>query len=669
MARPVARGAFLGGVALLALSYGWLRADHPPRHVSAHLAAPAAPRSAVSAPPVPVAPASAAVSASPAEDASCEDDALVAPTGHPTGLSCADARSLMQEIKQRFAADLPEPLPNAFAESVTSWLDPHGLWSASADAPTGPLIANDAVALLAELRDQPGSKAPCGASLEIGAALERWIAELQTAFDAARDGAPAMPRESAAELALASAFEDGDVTVPARNLAAELGRRVGSVSVSYGPTLEPFVRAARERFLPTLSAAEWQRVVLAAAVRSFVSVVDPHGAWAPLDEEWSLYADDPSFDDDERLWGDMLRTALGVRVVDAPTPPLQMDDLVLSIQGVPTVGLSVEQVEQLARADSTAQPSLGRSVVVLREGEDAPRELVVEPDAAADDDDTEIGEDEVASSKHAGSDAELATDFVPYGRGNAEVITIRYVGDDLGERVAAAVADALAARTPPLGILLDLRGNGGGSTDGAAAALGVFEPGVPAFPLLHRGHVTEVLGAQAPSPASRWHGPVAALVDGATASAAEMLAGGLAKYRRGPLLGQRTYGKGCVQEYFRDRVGAGVLRLTTRLYALPDGSPVQRRGLVPDFFVGPDEPGEREADMQGSLEPVPGPDVRAPFTPGPAWPAISGRVGPCPDSVICAALRKAAGIPVARARPEPAARKRRAPRPHAPASR
>jgi carboxyl-terminal processing protease len=399
-----------------------------------------------------------------------------------------------------------------------------------------------------------------------------------------------------------------------------------------------------------------------------VSVVDPHGAWAPLDEEWSLFADDPSFDDDERLWGDMLRTALGVRVVDAPTPPLEIDDLVLAIEGVPTVGLSVEQVEQLARADSPASTANGRSVVVLREGEDAPRELVVEP-AEVEDEDAEPPENDVASSRKTGADAEIAVDFVPYGRGNAEIVTIRYMGDDLGERMASVVEDALAARVPPLGILLDLRGNGGGSTDGAAAALGVFEPGVPAFPLLHRGQVTEVLAAGAPPEVRRWHGPVAVLVDGSTASAAEMLAGGIAKYRRGPLLGQRTYGKGCVQEYFRDRVGVGVLRLTTRLYSLPDGSPVQRRGLIPDFFVGVDDHGEHEADMPGTLEPTAGPDVRVPSPAGPSWPSMGGRVGPCPDAVICSALRKAAGTPMARVRPEPAARKRRAPRPHAPTSR
>jgi carboxyl-terminal processing protease len=656
--RLLARVSFLGGVALLAVAA--LRVG------SERSAAPRTRASSVPAPPPP--PVAHPSLRTEPEQASCQDDTLVAPTGHPVGLSCVQARSLMQEIKTRFAADLPEASPNAFAESLTSWLDPHGLWSAAADAPTAPLIASESEALLDELKLSPGTDRPCSVASALGAALEHWVGELRTTFDTASAGAPPLSRPSAAELALASAFEDGDVTVPAQTLAAELGRRVGSVGTAFGPALEPFVRAARERFLPALTASEWENVVLAAAVRSYVSVVDPHGAWAPLDEEWSLYADDPSFDDDERLWGDMLRTALGVRVVDAPTAPLEIDDLVLSIEGVPTVGLSVEQVEQLARADSPASSSNGRSVVVLREGEDTPRELVVEP-ASLDEDDGEPGESESASTKKSSSDAEIAVDFVPYAHGNVEVVTIRYMGDDLGERMASIVEDALGARTPPVGMLLDLRGNGGGSTDGAAAALGVFDPGVPAFPLLHRGQVTEVLTAGAPAPSRRWRGPVAALVDGSTASAAEMLAGGLAKYRRGPLLGQRTYGKGCVQEYFRDRVGVGVLRLTTRLYSLPDGSPVQRRGLVPDFFVGTDDQGEHEADMPGTLDPTAGPDVRIPTPAGPSWPSSGGRVGPCPDAVICSALRKAAGTPIARVRPEPAARKRRAPRPHAPTNR
>ena len=602
----------------------------------------------------------------PTEAASCENDELVRPTGAPAGLTCAQARAVVAEVRARFAAELPAAAPGAFAEGVTSWLDPHGLWSAAADSPARPLLGSEAAALLADITRGTGSDAPCDAAARVGEVLAAWVDELGVTFERARAEAPHVAAARAGELALASAFEDGDVTVPARELAAELGRRVGAASGAFGSAVAPFVRAARERYAPALEPAGWERVVLAAAVRSYVAAVDPHGAWAPLDEEWSLYADDPSFYDDHGLWSDMLRTALGVRVVEDPAPPLELDDLVLAIEGVPTVGLSVEQVEQLARAEPDSATG-ERSVVVLRLGELGPRELVVAP--ATEVENPSGSADSDPASEEEAADDELRAELVPYGSGAAAVVAIRYVGDDLGERLAAMVSDAKGQGTPPVGWLLDLRGNGGGSTDGAAAALGVFLPGAPAFPLLHRGRVTEVLLAPAPPAGSEWSGPVAALVDGATASAAEMLAGGLDRYHRGPLLGQRTYGKGCVQEYYRDRAQGGVVRLTTRLYTLPDGSPVQRRGLVPALLVGPALVGEREADIPLTLEPVAGPDVRVGGFAGPAWPPHRGHVGPCADPVVCRALRKAAGSPVAQARPEPPTRKRGAARPLVPTGR
>jgi carboxyl-terminal processing protease len=137
---------------------------------------------------------------------------------------------------------------------------------------------------------------------------------------------------------------------------------------------------------------------------------------------------------------------------------------------------------------------------------------------------------------------------------------------------------------------------------------------------------------------------VATLVDGRTASAAEMIAGALDRYDRGTVLGTKTFGKGCVQEYFDDASGAGVLRLTTLLYALPDGSPVQRVGLEPsitlDFREGTEEL-EREAELPGAMPSVRGPDVRlAAYRGGPSWPEPKGVVGPCPDRGVCAALER-----------------------------
>jgi carboxyl-terminal processing protease len=185
--------------------------------------------------------------------------------------------------------------------------------------------------------------------------------------------------------------------------------------------------------------------------------------------------------------------------------------------------------------------------------------------------------------------------------------------------------------------------------------------------LIHRGVVSEVMRAPAPEGDLGWKGPVAVLVDGYTASAAEMIAGALDSYGRGPLLGSHTFGKGCVQEYFDDHSGQGVLRLTTLLVALPDGTPLQHVGLEPEWLLGLPAVDEHEADLEGSPDGASGPDVRYRAAMGGVpWPSAHGHVGPCDDSVVCRALaRLGTGVPVRRSRAvNPGAlHTRRAPRP------
>jgi len=573
---------------------------------------------------------------------------LVAPTGRPFGISCTAARAVVREVKARFAAPVVRPPAPLFAELLVSWLDPHGLWSDAVDTPMAARMDADGAALLAEIELDVASGEPCDASLSLGGALAGWVDELRNLYDRARATAPGVSRPAAAALSLVSPFDDSSAVLPARELAVVLGRDLGSVERALGPAVADYTDEARARYLPALSAKEWADVVLASAVRAYVAAIDPHGQWTPLDEEWALYADDESFDDPDRLWGDMLRTAVGVRLLDQPSPPLEVDDLVLAVNGVSVAGMAVEQIGQLAR--SAPADGTERSVVVLRAGLDGPRTLGVPPlelepleDAGADPD-----------------DAELALEFVPYGSGQVAVVAIRYVGDDLGARLEDLVAEFSELDHPPVGMLLDLRGNGGGSTDGAAEALGVFLPGVPAFPLLHHGRVTEILVTPAPELGRRFDGPLAVLVDARTASAAEMIAGALDRYGRATLLGGPTFGKGCVQEYFRDHTGAGSLRLTTQLVTLPDGSAIQRQGLMPAVTLDVERSNEHEADLPGALEPVTGPDVRLRTAEFPAWPRK--RLGPCADAVVCSALRRLAARPVVQAARNEPKRQRRSPR-------
>ncbi|HEY5374036.1 MAG TPA: S41 family peptidase [Polyangiaceae bacterium] len=572
---------------------------------------------------------------------------LQAPSGDPPRLRCAEARAIVAEVRRRLPAEPARVSPSVFADLWVDWFDPHGLWSAAPDSPLADSAHARAAALLAEL-ESPNPNAPCPVALALAVESKHWVDGLRGVFEQARTEAPVVRFSSALSGVTEPAFEDELVAHPARQLAADLGLRVGQFLKAAPELADAPASAALSRFFPDLSAEQWSEVVLSAAVRAYVPAIDPHGEWAPVEEEWALFEGDPVDATEPTLWGNMVRTPLGARIVDSPRAPLEIDDLVLSVDGIQTAGLSVEQVEQLARVEPPRGQSV-RAVRVLRAARRAPFDLTI----AFPQDGTEAGEP-------------LAPRRVRYGKGSALVIPVSEVGDSLGDDLADVLSNA-RDEEEPVGVVLDLRGNGGGSTDGAAAAIGLFLPGVPSFPLIHRGVVSEVMRAPAPEVDSGWKGPVAVLVDGYTASAAEMIAGAIDSYGRGPLLGAHTFGKGCVQEYFDDQSGQGVLRLTTLLVALPDGTPLQHVGLEPEWLLGLPPADEHEADLEGSPNGASGPDVRNRAAMGAVpWPSARGHVGPCEDPVVCRALaRLGTGVPVRRGRAQNpgSSHTRRAPRP------
>ena len=572
---------------------------------------------------------------------------LQVPTGAPTALGCDEARAIVTQARSAIAAPASAIEAVRFAEATSDWLDPHGLWSVAPDAPAGISLRQAGEDLLSEIQQPPGS-GPCRTAEKVGAVLASWSIELRDRFeqgfreglgrvDGSRDpGArsPAALREAWA-VASSTPFEDGVVTHKAADLARSLGRDAGSARALYGGAIGPYVEAARERMAPKLDAAGWSRVIVAAALRAYIPQLDAHGAWAPLDEEISLYDLSLEVSPPERLWSEMTRTAIGVRIDRGALAPLVNGDVVLRVHDVPLAGMSVEQAEQLSVA-ADAYPGAPTFVTVLRSGAAGPVDLVVQP-----------GLGEQASPPQTSEPHELAVDFVPYGGGLAAIIGVPDVPDDLGPRMEDAVARIRHAGEVR-GVMLDVRANGGGSTDGAIAALGIFLPGAPLFPMKRRDGVVEVESAADLPPERRWSGPLAVLVDGDSASAAEMIAGAIASYRRGVVIGDRTYGKGCAQEYLDDEAHAGVLRLTTLLFCLPDGSPVQKTGVLPHIRLTLPGTNEKESMVTRALGPWRGPDVRegAKVREVP-WPAHGGRVGPCPDDVICRALRAVGAAPAA----------------------
>ncbi|MFT3775500.1 MAG: S41 family peptidase [Minicystis sp.] len=560
-------------------------------------------------------------------DQSSLDRGLVMPKGDPTSVSCDDARTVVQQARSSLAAPVAPIDAAKFAAAANDWLDPHGLWSVAPDAPAGSLMRRNGDRLLAELEAAPGA-GPCTVARAVGQEMVAWSDELRSIFDQAEREARSRPppdRRETWKLATSTPFEDGAVSHNARELARELGRQIGELRAAYGDAIAPFAEVARARATPRLDADGWAKVVTAAALRAYIPQLDAHGAWAPLDEEISIYDLGLEADPPARLWTDRVRTALGVRIERGAMAPLADGDVVLKVGDIALAGMSVEQVEQLSVL-SDARPGTPTRITVLRRSETAPLELAVVTPRAE-------GDGPVAPP------ADLPVHFVRYGEGRAALIPISDVPDDLGTRLGAAL-DRARQNHDLRGVVLDLRANGGGSTDGAMAAIGIFLPGATLFPMRRRDGGMEVERAPDVPADKRYTGPLAVLVDGDSASAAEMIAGGLLAYHRAVVIGDRTYGKGCAQEYLDDDAHTGVLRLTTLLFALPDGSPVQKTGIVPNVQLSLPGTTEREAALTRALGPWRGPDVRdSGRVRDVPWPNHGGRVGPCHDATVCRALR------------------------------
>lgn len=155
------------------------------------------------------------------------------------------------------------------------------------------------------------------------------------------------------------------------------------------------------------------------------------------------------------------------------------------------------------------------------------------------------------------------------------------------------------------GILVDLRGNGGGSLTEATALTGLFIDEGPVVQVKDSFGKVEV--ETDPNPGIVYRGPLAVLVDRNSASASEIFAGAMQDYGRGIIIGEPTFGKGTVQTLIDlnrfvpgNDDDLGRLRLTMAEFFRISGGSTQLRGVVPDIefptAVNMDEHGERALD-------------------------------------------------------------------------
>lgn len=151
--------------------------------------------------------------------------------------------------------------------------------------------------------------------------------------------------------------------------------------------------------------------------------------------------------------------------------------------------------------------------------------------------------------------------------------------EQVGEQVRVAVEEALADGAS--GVVLDLRGNPGGLLREAVSVASVFVEEGNIVSVQERGQERQAFPAAGDAFEDV---PLVVLVDAASASASEIVAGAIQDLDRGPVVGTSTFGKGTVQTVRPLRDGSGA-KFTTAEYFTSSGDSIEGTGIVPDREV------------------------------------------------------------------------------------
>ena len=183
---------------------------------------------------------------------------------------------------------------------------------------------------------------------------------------------------------------------------------------------------------------------------------------------------------------------------------------------------------------------------------------------------------------------------------------------ELRRAIDQAVLERRGSGESLTGILLDLRNNPGGLLNQAVSVVDEFVSGGLIVSTKARGGVV-LQEARAHRRGTRPQWPLVVLVNGYSASAAEIVAGALRDHERAVLVGTRTFGKGSVQNVIELPDGSA-LKMTIARYYTPSGESIQARGIVPEVEVEQLDPrmverarldGEhqlRESSLRGHLD-------------------------------------------------------------------
>jgi len=182
--------------------------------------------------------------------------------------------------------------------------------------------------------------------------------------------------------------------------------------------------------------------------------------------------------------------------------------------------------------------------------------------------------------------------------GKIAYIKLREFNEIASEKLKEALRELIPQK--PVGIILDLRGNPGGLLSVAVEVASQFVDKSPILIERTKSGQEKLFKAVPGGLATDPSIPLVVLVNGASASASEIVAGAIRDHGRGILLGEKTFGKGSVQQPFTLKDGSE-LRVTTARWFTPSGTAIHGKGLTPDIEVKAGE-GEKDVQLEKAVE-------------------------------------------------------------------
>ncbi|MBL6749672.1 MAG: S41 family peptidase [Nevskia sp.] len=331
------------------------------------------------------------------------------------------------------------------------------------------------------------------------------------------------------------------------------------------------------------------KTLLQNALRGMLAGLDPHSAYMDKDEYRDMNVTTTGrfggLGIEVQMQSGLVKVVSPIDDTPAAKAGLKPGDLIVKIDDAPVQGMTINDAVNKMRGE----PGTAVKIVVVRDN--TPQPLTFE-----------LKRDIIKVASVRGRMLEPGYAYLRISQ--FQTGTGKSFDDELDKLKKQAPGGALK------GLVLDLRSNPGGVLNAAVDISDAF---------LDKGPIVSIRGRDPgashefdATPGDEMDGkPVVVLVNGGTASAAEIVAGALQDQHRAILVGSKTFGKGSVQTILPLQ-NEDAIKLTTARYYTPSGRSIQAEGIVPDVALQPVKVSKldgqdldgfvKEADLKGRLD-------------------------------------------------------------------